>query len=99
MLRTKSVHSPIKPRTDGLRILTTRFRGHGLPASRYQCELFEGGPLDRRNATIKNHGQMFSLRPMKEWARRGPVTLLCHCAEDEQHCHRHVLQRVLRSKV
>ena len=35
MIRTKSVKSPIEPRADGLRILATRFRGRGLPTSRY----------------------------------------------------------------
>jgi hypothetical protein len=34
MLRAKSVWSPINRKTDGLRILATRIRGHGLPASR-----------------------------------------------------------------
>ena len=35
MIKTKCVDSPITPRQDGLRILVTRFRGHGLPKSRY----------------------------------------------------------------
>jgi len=130
MLRTKSVHSPIEP-GDGLRILTSRFRGRGLPrtaydvwmpnlgpseaalkrwkagetawkdyAHAYTAELFLDGDLDARNRTIKNHGQKFTLRLIKELARRETVTLLCQCAEEEQHCHRHVLQRlILSSKV
>lgn len=126
MLKTKSVHSPIEPRKDGLRILVTRFRGRGLSKSRYHVwmanlgpseqllrnaqrgritwnefarryrrELFEGAPIDRRNPTIKNHGQKFSLRLIQELARRGPVTLMCLCAEDQPHCH--TLQRLLKS--
>ncbi len=126
MIRTKSVKSPIEPRADGLRILATRFRGRGLPTSRYDVwmpnlapsetllhdmrsgaitwaefgrryrkELAEGGGVDQRNRTIKNHGQKFTLRLLQELGRRGTVTLLCHCAEDEQHCHRHVLKKVL----
>src|SRR2546423_11624152 len=98
VLKTKSVHSPIEP-GDGLRILATRFRGRGLPTSRYDVwmanlgpsetllraglagkigwvefsrryrkELFEGGTVDRRNRTIKNHGQKFTLRLLQKLA-------------------------------
>jgi len=48
---------------------------------------------------IKNHGQKFTLRLLQQLATRGPITLLCHCAEDEDHCHRHVLAAVLRGKI
>ena len=129
MLRTRSVGSPINRKTDGLRILVTRIRGRGLPASRYDVwipslwprerllgagqerriswaqfskkyreELFLDGPIDKRSRTIKNHGQKFTLRLVKELSRRGSVTLLCHCDEDQQPCHRHVLRQVLLSK-
>lgn len=111
MLKTKSVHSPIEPHKDGLRILATRFRGRGLFKNRYHVwmanlgpsekllrdrqqgritqgefvrryrrELREGGSIDRRNRTIKNHGQKFTLRLIQELASRGTVTLMCHCA-------------------
>jgi uncharacterized protein YeaO (DUF488 family) len=126
MLRTKGVWTAIHRRTDGLRILATRFRGRGLPTSRYDVwmpnlgpserllaafqngkvswaqlsrqytqELFLDGPIDTRSRTIKNHGQKFTLRLVKQLAQGGPVTLMCHCAEDQQHCHRHLLQRVI----
>ena len=130
MIKTKSVFSPIEARKDGLRILATRFRGRGMPTSRYHVwmpnlgpseellrdaqagrigwgefgrryrkELFEGGTIDRRNRTIKNHGQKFTLRLLQELAKRETVTLMCHCAEEERHCHRHILQSILRGKV
>jgi uncharacterized protein YeaO (DUF488 family) len=130
MLKTKSVHSPIEPRQDGLRILITRFRGRGLPKSRYHVwmanlgpseqllragkqnlipwgefarryrrELRDGGSFDHRNRTIKNHGQKFTLRLIQKLASRGTVTLMCHCTEDQQKCHRHVLRRMLTSKI
>ena len=63
---------------------------------RYTAELFEDGGVDRRNRTIKNHGQKFTLRLLNQLAKRTPITLMCHCAEDEIHCHRHVLKAVLR---
>lgn len=128
MLRTKSVWSPINRRRDGLRVLATRFRGRGMPTSRYDVwmpslgpserllrsgqagriswaaflreyrrELFMDGPVDTRSKSIKNHGQKFTLRLIKRLARIGPVTLMCHCAEEQQQCHRHELQRVIRS--
>ena len=64
---------------------------------RYRTELFADGSVDEGNRTIKNHGQKFTLRLIKQLADRSPVTLLCHCDEDEQHCHRHLLRRVLQS--
>jgi uncharacterized protein YeaO (DUF488 family) len=52
---------------------------------RYKQELFAPASFDRRNRTIKNHGQKFTLR------------LLCHCDEDQQQCHRHILEHVIKS--
>lgn len=63
----------------------------------YRHELFMDGPIDGRSNTIKNHGQKFTLRLIKRLARDGPVTLLCHCAEDETECHRHELRRLIQS--
>jgi uncharacterized protein YeaO (DUF488 family) len=125
-LKTKSIRTAIDRRGDGLRILVARFRGRGVPASRYDVwmpslgpservlrraqggaiswaqfsrqyrnELFLDGPIDKRSRTIKNHGQKFTLRLIKRLAQRGHVTLLCHCAEDERHCHRHVLRALI----
>ena len=132
MLRTKSVHSPIDPKTDGLRVLASRLRGRGMKsdrydvwmanlgpserllrgalkgladdevwrdfARRYKAEILSSETIDRSNATIKNHGQKFTLRLLKRLAEKGNVTLMCHCAEDEPHCHRHLLKElILRS--
>jgi uncharacterized protein YeaO (DUF488 family) len=130
MIQSKSVHSPIEPDKDGLRILVTRFRGRGMNSSRYDVwmanlgpserllkdmlagkigwnefsrrykqELFEGGGVDARNVAIKNHGQKFTLRLLQHLAKQGAVTVMCHCAEDEKHCHRHVLRKILMGKV
>ena len=126
MIKTKSVYSPIDRQRDGLRILTTRFRGRGLPKTRYdvwmanlgpserllrggfdwpefkrryRAELSEGGSIDKRNRTIKNHGQKFTLRLLQTLAKKGKVTLMCHCDEDQKQCHRHILADVLRHKV
>jgi uncharacterized protein YeaO (DUF488 family) len=65
----------------------------------YRAELFEGGRIDTRNRTIKNHGQKFTLRLLQQIAKQQPVTLLCHCAEDQLQCHRHILRSILQGKI
>lgn len=75
------------------KISWTEFRRH------YRAELFEGGTIDSRNRTIKNHGQKFTLRLLQHLAKQQPVTLLCHCAEDEPHCHRHILRSILQGMI
>jgi uncharacterized protein YeaO (DUF488 family) len=64
-------------------------------SKRYRDELFAPAAADSDNVQIKNHGQKFTLRLIKQLASQQPVTLLCHCAEDEQHCHRHLLRRLI----
>lgn len=65
---------------------------------RYREEMFTDGSVDKKNATIKNHGQKFTLRLIKRLARSGNVTLMCHCREEQEHCHRHVLRRIIEGK-
>jgi uncharacterized protein YeaO (DUF488 family) len=67
--------------------------------TRYLKELLEPGGVDARNERIKNHGQKFTLRLLQHLAAKQPVTLLCHCAEEEQHCHRHLLKAVLEKEI
>ena len=62
---------------------------------RYARQIRENPPLDRENRLIKNHGQKFTLRLLKHLAKTQRVTLLCHCAEGEKHCHRHLLKRLI----
>ena len=64
---------------------------------RYRREIWESISNDTRNSTIKNHGQKFTLRLLKFLAKRHVVTLMCHCDEDQPHCHRHLLRRLLAS--
>ena len=66
---------------------------------RYFKELMETGGVDARNERIKNHGQKFTLRLLQHLAKKQPFTLLCHCAEDEPHCHRHLLKALLAKKI
>ena len=66
---------------------------------RYRKELLEPGGVDARNERIKNHGQKFTLRLLQHLARKQTITLLCHCAEAEQHCHRHLLKALLEKNI
>ena len=66
---------------------------------RYLKELREPGGVDARNTRIKNHGQKFTLRLLQHLAEKQTITLLCHCAEEERHCHRHLLKAVLEKRV
>jgi uncharacterized protein YeaO (DUF488 family) len=63
----------------------------------FKKELFLDGPVDSRNRTIKNHGQKSTLRLIKAMAREGNVTLMCHCDEDAEQCHRHILKQLILS--
>src|SRR5437870_527649 len=60
---------------------------------KYRAELFEDGSVDERNDNIKNHGQKFTLRLLQKLGKVGDITLMCHCSEDEERCHRHLLKQ------
>jgi uncharacterized protein YeaO (DUF488 family) len=62
---------------------------------RYREQMAESTAVDRENRLIKNHGQKFTFRLLKGLAARGDVTLLCHCSEEEAHCHRHLLKKLI----
>jgi uncharacterized protein YeaO (DUF488 family) len=66
---------------------------------RYRKELLQPGGVDARNERIKNLGQKFTLRLLQHLAKKQTVTLLCHCAEEERHCHRHLLKALLEKKI
>jgi uncharacterized protein YeaO (DUF488 family) len=67
---------------------------------RYRRELFDSSVgFDRANTEITNHGQKFTLRLIQQLGRRGIVTLICHCEEDEEHCHRYLLAKILAGNV
>ena len=65
-------------------------------ARRYKDEVFARTVTDAANRSIKNHGQKFTLRLIKHLSGSGHVTLMGHCAEDERHCHRHLLYEIVR---
>ena len=64
-------------------------------SKRYRQEMFAPAATDKDNATIKNHGQKFTLRLIAKLSKQENVTLLCHCAEDATQCHRFLLQKLI----
>jgi uncharacterized protein YeaO (DUF488 family) len=68
-------------------------------ARRYRTEMRDSEAFDRSNRTIKNHGQKFTLRLLQRLALSEDITLLCHCAQSERHCHRHLLAKMLAGKI
>lgn len=61
----------------------------------FRKELMMPAAVDARNRSIKNHGQKFTLRLIKRLAEQGPVTLMCHCDETAEQCHRYELQKLI----
>lgn len=68
-------------------------------STRYREEMFAPAASDGDNATIKNHGQKFTLRLLAKLAEKENVTLLCHCAEDAKECHRFLLQKLIEKEM
>ena len=79
--------------------LLSDFAKVGWPefSRRYREELWLDGVVDERNLSSKNHGQKGLLRTLKYLSRRQRITLMCHCDEDAEHCHRHLLRKMLLS--
>lgn len=65
----------------------------------YKSELFNSADLDRNNRTIKNYGQKFTLKLIKELAQGHAIALMCHCDTNEKECHLRVIEQIMRSRV
>ena len=75
MIITRSVWSPIKKR-DGLRILATRFRGRGLPASQYDVWMPSLGPSEELLKAVQAgdiNWKTFAKRYREELFLDGPI--------------------------
>ena len=77
MIKTRSVGSAVQ-KGDGLRILATRFRGRGLPASQYDVWMpslgpseqllraMMGGAIDWKTFTKRYHDELYMDGPIDE---------------------------------
>jgi uncharacterized protein YeaO (DUF488 family) len=77
MIKTRSIQSDPR-KDDGLRILATRFRGRGLPASKYDVwmpalgpseqllKAMMGGAIDWKTFTKRYHDELFMDGPIDE---------------------------------
>ena len=96
MIRTKSVWSPVD-RDDGLRILTSRFRGRGLGTDRYDAWLLALGPSEE---LLRSYQQgdvtwtQYSRAYVKELFEDGPVD--ARCATIKNHGQKSLLRLIKR---
>ena len=77
MIKTRSVQSDIQ-KNDGLRILATRFRGRGLPSSKYDVwmpslgpseqllKAMMGGAIDWKTFTKRYHDELYMDGPIDD---------------------------------
>ena len=96
MIRAKSVWSPIGP-DDGLRILTSRFRGRGLETDRYDAWLPALGPSEellRRYQRGDLTWTEYSRAYVKELLEDGPVD--ARCATIKNHGQKSLLRLIKR---
>ena len=66
---------------------------------RYRKELKQSFSSDKVNQRIKNYGQKFTLRLIQLLGKRGPVTVMCHCASTQKQCHTKILKKILSAKI
>ncbi len=63
---------------------------------RYREEMLKGyGAEPGKNTKVKNSGQKHTLKLLRLLAARSPVTLICSCAPEQEHCHRHLLRQLV----
>jgi uncharacterized protein YeaO (DUF488 family) len=96
LIRTKSVWSLVE-REDGLRILTSRFRGRGLKTDRYDAWLPALGPSEELLRSYLD-GRLtwpaYSRAYVKELLEDGPVD--ARCATIKNHGQKSLLRLVKR---
>ncbi|MEZ0276113.1 MAG: DUF488 domain-containing protein [Roseimicrobium sp.] len=64
----------------------------------YKVEMTKGyGDEGVKNPRMKNAGQKHVLKLLKLLADQKTVTLICSCAANEKHCHRHLLRALLEA--
>jgi uncharacterized protein YeaO (DUF488 family) len=114
MIKTKSVYDPVE-KTDGERILVTRYWPRGLSHKRLaltdrikdlapSIELLND--WKRSSITWQEYEKRYleemstqteKIEELAKRAKRGIITLLCIEPEDNPHCHRHLLKRLIES--
>ncbi len=61
----------------------------------YKNEILSSETIDKKNKTIRNHGQKFTLRLIQSLLKKQNVTIMCHCNTDEKYCHIRVLEKLI----
>ena len=63
----------------------------------YREEILGNDFTEKKNPLIRNGGQKFTLRLIKKLAKKQNVTLMCHCSEGVERCHRFLLRDLIKS--
>ena len=63
----------------------------------FREEMLGNDITEKKNPLIRNAGQKFTLRLIKQLAKKQNVTLMCHCPEDAECCHRFLLLDLIKS--
>jgi len=63
----------------------------------YREEMLGNDISEEKNPLIRNAGQKFTLRLLKELSKKQTITLMCHCPEDAKQCHRFLLRDLIKS--
>jgi uncharacterized protein YeaO (DUF488 family) len=63
----------------------------------YREEMLGNDVTETKNPLIRNAGQKFTLRLIKRLVKKQNVTLMCHCTEDTERCHRFLLRDLIKS--
>lgn len=63
----------------------------------YTKEMLEGFcDESQHNFRMRNSGQKYFLKMIRKVAETKTITLICTCPSDSKHCHRHLLQELLK---
>lgn len=63
----------------------------------YREEMLGDDVTEKKNPVIRNAGQKFTLRLIKRLAKKQYITLMCHCPEGVERCHRFLLRDLIKS--
>jgi uncharacterized protein YeaO (DUF488 family) len=64
---------------------------------KYKEEVLASSDIDKKNKSILNHGQKFTLRLIKDLSGKQDVTFMCHCDTNDKECHLRVLEKLIKS--
>jgi uncharacterized protein YeaO (DUF488 family) len=82
--------------------LLKQFLAHGITwpafAREYKKEMTQGlADESHKNPRLKNAGQKYVIRLLHHLSKQSTLTLICSCPPEAEHCHRHLLKKLVQS--